>query len=105
AALTAVVFPLTPSELAHTVPAAHGVAADAMLLMWVVHHVSRTLLTHPLRLWDAGIFYPTRTTLAFGDHMIGQSLLGLPLWLTSGNPVLEFNLLSLASYVAAATAM
>jgi hypothetical protein len=43
-------------------------------------------------LFDAGIFYPARRTLAYGDHMIGEGLLGLPIWLTTHNPLLQFNL-------------
>jgi hypothetical protein len=31
--------------------------------------------------------------------MIGQSLVGLPIWLATENPLLEYNLLVLASYV------
>ena len=103
--LTAAVFRPTPSELAHTIPADRGRAADAVLLMWATSHVSHALLTEPLRLFDAGIFHPTRFTLACGDHMIGQAVVGLPLWLATRNPVLEYNALMLASYALAATAM
>src|SRR5262249_31687560 len=77
----------------------HGVADDALLLMWATAHVSRTLFVDPLHLFDAGIFHPARLTLAYSDHMIGQALVGLPIWLATGNPLLEFNVLVLASYV------
>src|SRR5204862_2241100 len=50
-------------------------------------------------LFDAGIFQPARLTLAYSDHMIGQALVGLPLWLATGNPLLEYNVLVLLSYV------
>lgn len=93
------------AELAGTLPAAGGSSADALLLAWAMAHVSRALFTRPLELFDAGIFHPLRDTLALGDHMIGQALLGLPVWLATGNPLLEYNLLALASYPAAATAM
>jgi hypothetical protein len=36
--------------------------------------------------------------------MIGQALVGLPVWLATGNPLLEYNLLVLLSYVLGATA-
>jgi hypothetical protein len=73
--------------------------------MWVTSHVSRTLFRDPLHLFDAGIFHPLRRTLAFGDHMIGQALTGLLVWVTTHNPLLEYNVLSLASYALGATAM
>ena len=102
--LTLAVFRPSPSELAHTAPAFRGNAADALLLMWATSHVSRALFSAPLHLFDAGIFYPLRHTLAFGDHMIGEALIGLPLWLATGNPLLEYNALVLASYALGATA-
>jgi hypothetical protein len=60
------------------------------------------------------MFHPASDTLAFSDHMIGQALMGLPVWflttgspldpVTTGNALLEFNLISLASYALGATA-
>jgi hypothetical protein len=97
------VFRPTPSMLAHTVPAFHGLAGDALFLIWGTSWVSRTLFTDPLHLFEAGIFYPAHRTLAYGDHMIGEAVLGLPIWLATRNPLLEFNLLSLAAFVLCAT--
>src|SRR5438105_1468961 len=62
--LTLAIFRPSPSELAHTAPAFRGSAADALLLMWATSHVSRALFSAPLHLFDAGIFYPLRHTLA-----------------------------------------
>ena len=103
--LAAAVFRPTPSELARTLPAAGGSSADATLLVWATSQVSKALLARPLALFDAGIFHPLPNSLALSDHMIGQAVLGLPLWLATENPLLEYNLLSLASYVAGGTAM
>ena len=97
------IFRPTPSLLAHTVPAFSGLAGDALFLIWGMSHVSRTLFADPLHLFDAGIFHPARHTLAYGDHMIGEALLGLPVWLATHNPLLEFNLLALGSFVLCAT--
>ena len=104
AALAAVVFQPTPTMLAHTAPAFHGIADDALLLMWATSHVSERLFHDPLHLFDAGIFFPARLTLAYSDHMIGQALVGLPIWLATRNPLLEYNLLVLLSYVLGAAA-
>ena len=103
--LTLLVFRPTLSEVAHTAPAFHGLVADALLLMWATSHVSRALFVDPLHLFEAGIYYPAHHALAFGDHMIGQALVGLPVWLATRNPVLEYNVLALASYALGATAM
>jgi hypothetical protein len=96
-------FRPTPSLLAHTLPAFHGLVGDALFHTWGTCHVSRTILVDPLHLFEAGIFYPARHTLAFGDHMIGEGILGLPVWLATHNPLLEFNLISLAAFVLCAT--
>lgn len=104
-ALAIAIFRPTWGELQGTLPAAGGSSADALLLVWAMAHVSRGLFARPLELFDAGIFHPLRHALALGDHMIGQALLGLPVWLATGNPLLEYNLLALASYPAAASAM
>ena len=103
--LTLAVFRPTLSEVAHTAPAFHGFVADALLLMWATSHVSRAFFADPLHLFEAGIYHPARHTLAFGDHMIGQALVGLPVWLATKNPVLEYNVLALASYALGASAM
>lgn len=97
-ALTVVLFRPTLPMLAATVPGFGGKAEDALMLVWAIEHVSRTLFTDPRYLFDAPIFWPARFTLAYGDHMIGQALLGLPAWWVSSNPVLVFNLVALASY-------
>src|SRR2546425_389909 len=95
--LTLAVFRPTLSELAHTSPAFRGSAADALLLVWAMDHVSRALFSDPLHLFDAGIYHPARYALAYGDHMIGEALAGLPVWLASPSPLLEYNVLALAS--------
>ncbi|HWP67175.1 MAG TPA: discoidin domain-containing protein, partial [Candidatus Limnocylindria bacterium] len=97
------IFRPTPSMLAHTIPAFGGHAGDALFHTWGMNHVARTLFSDPLHLFDAGIFYPARSTLAYGDHMIGEGILGLPIWLATGNPLLHFNLLTLGSFVLGAT--
>src|SRR6185503_89741 len=114
AVLTVLVFRFSWFEIAHTVPEDEGLVADGLLYMWAMSHVSTTLFSHPTALFDGGIFHPAARTLALSDHMVGQALLGLPVWwlsagspfdpISAGNPLLEFNLLSLASYVLGATA-
>jgi hypothetical protein len=67
---------------------------DARVFTWVMASIARRLLTHPLALFDANIFYPYGGSLAFTELLFPPSLLGLPgfLW---GDPVLTYNLLLL----------
>ena len=111
--LTLLVFRPTPFEVAHTVPVADGTVGDGLLYVWAIGHVSKTLLSRPWALFDGRMYHPTTDTLAFSDHMIGQAILGLPIWAFTvnplggnavGNALLEFNLLVLASYALGATA-
>jgi len=97
--LTLILFQPTAAWLAATIPSHAGEAdADALFLVWAIAHVAKTLFTDPWHLFDAPIRWPSRLALAHGDHMIGQALLGLPIWWTTGNPILLYNFVSLASY-------
>jgi hypothetical protein len=74
---------------AHTWPLASGLdtlsrhdSADALLNEWILAWVAHALATSPLHLFDANIFFPERHTLAFSEHLLGQSILATPLiWL------------------------
>jgi hypothetical protein len=70
-------------------------------LAWVAHQLPRD----PLHLFDANIFYPARLTLAYSDSILLPALAVSPLlWL--GVPgVIAYNLLMLATFVLAGTAM
>lgn len=79
----------------HAAPALEGVYS----LTWGIH----ALANHPLRYFDANIFYPHAEALAFGDHLFGQSLVMAPVeWITA-QPTVTYNLAVLLSFVVAAT--
>src|SRR5688572_33483330 len=65
--------------------------ADTVLHEWIMAWVAHQLVTDPLRLFDANIFYPERHTLAYSDHLIVQSLIGAPLTWSGFSPVLVHN--------------
>ncbi len=71
---------------------------DAILHEWIMAWVPHQLVTDPLHLFDANIFYPDRYTLAYSDHLFLQSLLGAPLTWSGANPVLVHNLVLLAGF-------
>jgi hypothetical protein len=52
--------------------------------------------------WDARIFHPEPNTLAFSEHLFAQTLLALPVYALTGNVLLSYNLLFLASFVLSA---
>jgi hypothetical protein len=95
----------TALAIAHTWPlgAAPGYwsrndAPDAVLHEWIMAWVPHQLLTDPLHLFDANIFYPERLTLAYSDHLFLQSMLGAPLGWAGGSPVLVHNVVLLAGF-------
>ena len=83
---------------------------DPYLNVWILGWDLRTITTHPSwlltgRIFDANIFYPAASTLAYSDHQILQALLVLPIYLLSGDPVLCYNVLLIGSLIASGLAM
>lgn len=72
----------------------------AWAMAWVAHQVVR----NPLELFNANAFYPYRNSLAFGDHLLPEGLLGLPVNLMTGNAVLALNLVTAFGLVSSALA-
>jgi hypothetical protein len=70
----------------------------------------QAVLTDPLsivtgRVFDANIFHPAAGTLAYSDHLLLQSVVLSPLYALTGDVVLCYNLLLVASLVLSALAM
>lgn len=78
---------------------------DGLLNVWIIAWVGHTLITDPLNLFNANIFYPYPNTLAFSETMLPQGLFALPFNLAFDNTVLGYNLVLLASLFLAAYAM
>ena len=68
---------------------------DAMLNEWIVAWVQHQLPRDPLQLFQANIFYPAADSLAFSEPLIVPALLGAPVRLAGGSPVLVSNVLLL----------
>jgi hypothetical protein len=78
---------------------------DSVFILWVlkwgVHQIGMGLPD----VWDANIFFPTRGTLAFSDHLLGPAAqLALFLKIVP-NAIAGFNFLFVSSYVACALAV
>jgi hypothetical protein len=78
-------------------------AGDGRLIVWTIAWTNRAIL-NGLPLFDANMFFPEPQALAYTEHMMGLGVLGLPLTIAFGNPVLVFSLLWLAAFWANALA-
>jgi hypothetical protein len=78
--------------------------ADYQLNAWAISWVAHQLITDPLHLFDANIFWPDRGTLAFSEAMIVQGLIAAPVRWLGGNPILAFNVAMFSGYVLTAFA-
>jgi hypothetical protein len=92
-------------SIAHTWPLATAPGTlsrndngDTLLIEWSLAWVAHQLPHDPLHLFDANIFYPSKHTLAFSEHLFTLSLMGAPLHWLGASPVLVYNLLLLAGF-------
>lgn len=64
---------------------------DGQFSVWNVAWVAHALITPGTKLFDANIFYPHPTTLAFSEPNIGAGLLAVPAYWWTGNPYTAHN--------------
>jgi hypothetical protein len=67
---------------------------DPLLNAWILDWVSRTLVHHPLALFQAPMFHPAKFPLAFSENMIGIALVVMPFRL-AGVPALAVHNLAI----------
>ena len=73
---------------------------NAAVLSWNAHHIPWSDAW-----WQFPIYYPTRDTLAFSEHLLGVSVIASPIaWLT-GSPLATYNLTTLLTFPLCALAM
>jgi hypothetical protein len=78
---------------------------DSVLNTWIMARVQQNLMTHPADLFRGNIFFPTAGTLRFSEVLLPQSLLSLPVYYFTRNPVLSYNLVLFLCYFLNAYAM
>ncbi|MDP3717733.1 MAG: hypothetical protein Q8T13_08235 [Acidobacteriota bacterium] len=85
-----------------------GDLGDSLLNMWILawgaEHLPQ-LVTGAMswsQFWDANIFHPAPLSLALSEHLLGQVLQILPIYWLTGNIILCYNLLFLATFVLSA---
>jgi hypothetical protein len=96
---------LMTNPLASHIASAVEDKQDALLNTWIIAWVGHALITDPLNLFNANIFYPYPNTLAFSETLLPQGIFALPFNLAFDNTVLGYNLVLLASLFLAAYAM
>jgi len=100
--LTLILTHPLPFNLTTTVPNDIG---DPLLNTWILAWDTHALLTNPLNLFNANIFYPLPNTLAYSEHLLSTALLALPIQLISNEPILAYNLSLLATFPLAGFSM
>lgn len=72
----------------------------AWVMAWVADHLTALLggdLGAWTAMWNAPVFAPETSTLAYSDHFLAQSVQALPVWWATHNPLLLYNVLYLAA--------
>jgi hypothetical protein len=97
----AVTWPLA-TQLTSSAPGDYG---DPVFVMWVMGWVAGQLTAVSANasalneFWNANIFFPESETLAFSEHFIAQTVTVLPVYWSTGNLILSYNVAFLASFI------
>ena len=79
---------------------------DSIFDIWVIsQHIQKILNPDFTHYFDGNIFYPYKNTLMYSNHYFTQSLLSLPVYLLTKNPVIIYNILLLFSFFTSAWGM
>jgi hypothetical protein len=89
-------------NLAHLASALHH--GDGREQAWALAWVAHALTTMHVPFFDANMYFPARMVLAQQDDMLPVAIVGLPVWLTTHNAVLMFNVLQILGPAATAFA-
>jgi hypothetical protein len=85
--VTAMTYPLVPRM--GTMARLDG--GDAKFGLWNVAWVGHALLTQPMHVLDANIFYPHKGTLAYSELNLAAGILGFPGYAMTRNPLVALN--------------
>lgn len=72
---------------------------DSFINAWILSWNAHAFVTPGVSVWDAPIFYPTKTALAFSEVMFGNLWITLPVQYLTDNPAFAANSLLFASFV------
>ncbi len=74
----------------------HG---DPLLNTWIISWDARTIFSHPTRLFQGNIIYPSRDVLAYSEHQFTLGVIAAPVYFISRNPILAYNFLVFFCFV------
>lgn len=77
-------------------------AIDPLFYAWNLEHNFYAFTHDWAKLLDTNIFYPETNTLAFSDHLFGQTIFLFPLFFLIKNPLIIQNLYLLSTFVLSA---
>src|SRR4051812_24162261 len=78
---------------------------DPLLNAWALCWVPHALITQPLSLFDANIFYPQHGTLAFSETLIAPAVMVAPLRALDANGIVLHNVTLFSGYVLSGLSM
>ena len=73
---------------------------DPLYQIWVMRWAQHQIIADPSHLWDGNTGYPFADSLLFSEPSLSTAVIAWPLRLISGNDVLAYNLMLIATYVA-----
>lgn len=75
--------------------------ADGQYSIWNIAWVAHALITDPSHLYDANIFFPHRSTLAYSEANLLEGALAVPVYWATKNPWLSVNVVCLFAFASA----
>lgn len=73
---------------------------DEAFTCWSLAWTTHSLITNPLNIFHANIFYPANDySFALSEHLIGWAPFSIPVYLLTNDPVFTHNLLRLLTFV------
>lgn len=73
-------------------------AGDPAVMVWSMAWIQNAI-TSEASLFDANIFYPLENSLAYTDLLLPSAVFTLPVYLVTGNPLVNYNVVLLLTYV------
>lgn len=70
---------------------------DGRLIVWTIAWIGHAI-SNGLPLFDANMYFPSGSALAYTEHMMTLGVMGWPIYLLTGNPVTVFSTLWLAAF-------
>ncbi|GEM_PF-2803993 len=97
-----VTYPLI-RDLKNQIPADLG---DPILNVWTLWWDSESIINLNIKnYFNANVMFPYQNALAFSEHLTGEAILGIPIYLIIKDPIFVYNFLYLLSFLIAGIGM